>query len=585
MTTDTNKLINIDGKMFRRPEAWFGLFQRSTSFDGSPVDAPLHLGTCRGAATLAPDKNRLADVFPTFGGEKLPFTIEARPAELTLITERGNVRFSFADGAKLLAEGDPGMGLRFVKSMGQHESVHRRKNGAWEVFFRLTCTFIFKGLNGSAFEFTNPDTGKAPWDWAGLSSGNVLGETKPAPDGTFTLVMEESVFNGVVRDEYPTYADAKASMQSAWDAFIGAMPAFTAPYEDARIDAEHTLWSFMLAPQGRIPSPQIQFFAGIIASQWQMCQNAVALMEHSDLALGLLQGPLDFIGREGQLPDMYDEVTFESQCTKPPMHGWALKLIMAKKDIIKECGREKVEKLYTGLCKWADWWLTLRDEDGDGLPVVYHSDETGLDDCSLFTAYNTLVTPDIAAYLVLLLEANGDLAKSLGKPDGEYTAWYDKSKRTLDTLLNKLWDGKHFVGINPETGEKLVSQSILHYVPAVLGNRLPPEIIDKLADELSDQTTFNSPWGLASEAMTSPLYAPIKFGLGCILPPMMLYICTGLWETHRRAAAKEFMEKYCSALAKSNIPFFIDAKNGSGIYYGSSWACCAYVTLAKMLSE
>jgi hypothetical protein len=424
--------MNIDGKVFRRPEAWFGLFLRSKSFDGSPVAAPLYLGTCRGAATLAPEKNRLADVFPTYNGEKLPFVVEARPAELKLVTERGDVRFTFANKSYLLAEGDAGMGLAFEKSMAQHESVHKRwnkaKEEAWEVFFRMTCTIIFKGQNGSGFEFVNPETGGYPWNWAGLSSGKILGRTRPAPDGTFTLVLDESVFNGVVRDAYPTYAKAKASMQSAWDAFISKIRPLAAPYEAERIAAAHTIWSFLLAPQHpRIPSTQIHFFAGVIASQWQMCQNAVALSDIPELSASLLQGPLDQMGPNGQLPDMYDEVTFESQCTKPPMHGWALKQIMARRDLIADVGRDKIETLYAGLCKWADFWQTIRDDDGDGLPVVYHPDEVGIDDCSLFVNHNQLVTPDVCAYLVLLLEANGDLAKALGKPEPESAVWYQKS--------------------------------------------------------------------------------------------------------------------------------------------------------------
>jgi hypothetical protein len=64
----------------------------------------------------------------------------------------------------------------------------------------------------------------------------------------------------------------------------------------------------------------------------------------------------------------------------------------------------------------------------------------------------------------------------------------------------------------------------------------------------------------------------------------MLFICTGLWDTHRRDAAALFAANYCTELAKSGLPFFIDAKTGDGFYFGSSWTCCAYVILARMLS-
>jgi len=576
-----SKLINIDGKMFRRPEAWFGLFQRSTSFDGTPVDAPLYLGTCRGAASLAPDKNRLADIFTTYNGEKIPFEIECTPYELTLVTDKGNVRFSFANRTQLLANGDPGMGLYFEKEMAQHESVHTRKNGAWEVFFRLTCTFIFKGLDGSGFEFVNPDTGKAPWEWEKLSSGKVRGQTVEAANGGFTLVMEESIYNGVVRDSYPSYAEAKSAMESAWADFTAKYSAFVEPYESIRYQTLHTLWSFLLAPQGRIKSTQIMFFAGVIGSQWQMCQNAVAFSNHPELSLELLMSPIDFIGSEGQLPDMYDEVTFETQGVKPPMHGWALLEIMKRHDILAEYGKERLEKLYNGLSAWAKWWEVIRDEDGDGLPAVVHSDETGLDDCSLFKNDIKIASPDAASYLALLFEAVGKLAELLGR--SEASEWYAKSKHTIEQLLAILWDGEHFLGLATDTGEKIFSQSIIHYMPAVLGNRLPKDILAKLVDGLT--TKFLSPYGLASEETSSPYYAPLKFGLGSVLPPMMLYICTGLWDTDFKDSAKTYAENYCKALVDGGMPFFIDARNGFGMYYGSSWACCAFIILSTLLSE
>jgi hypothetical protein len=43
----------------------------------------------------------------------------------------------------------------------------------------------------------------------------------------------------------------------------------------------------------------IQMFAGIMASQWQLCQNAVALQENFDVALDLLLAPLDRASEEG----------------------------------------------------------------------------------------------------------------------------------------------------------------------------------------------------------------------------------------------------------------------------------------------
>ncbi|MDR0858549.1 MAG: hypothetical protein LBN97_05935, partial [Oscillospiraceae bacterium] len=564
------KPVSIDGSMFKRSGAWFGLFSRN--FPGAEL--PLFLGTCHGMSALAPDKNRLIDIFPTFSGAKVPYTIEAYPAELTLVTEYGNIRFTFADSSKLIAEGDAGMGLRFEKTMVQHESVHPRKDGAWEAFFRMTSAFIFKGLGGSGFDFND---GKTPWIWEKLTSGEIFGVTRPAPGGTFTLVMEEFTYGGIVRDNYPSYAEAKASMQRDWDGFIETIPDFAGALNDKREECVYRLWSFLTEPTGTAKYPMIQMFSGVMASQWQMCQNAVALMEHTNLALDLMLGPIDRQGPEGQLADIYDDISFESQMLKPPVHGWAVKEIMKRRDLLKECPREKLELLYSGMGKWADWFMNCRDEDGDGLPSVFHSDETGLDDSTLFVRHIQVTTPDLAAYLVILFEAVGDLAKLLGKAEAESSAWYKKSSDLLKRLIDELWDGEHFVGLVPGTREKLFSKSIEHYIPAILGNRLPAEITGKLAQDLAEK--FLTPWGLASEQPDSEYFTAEGFGKGCVIPPAMTFIVTGLWETDSRDIARSFAENYCNALSKSDFPFFINAEDGSGLYYGCSWSNCAYTIL------
>ena len=572
--THTNP-INVNG-MFKRAGSWFALFMREGGLEGEI----LYLGSMHTMASLTANKNRLIDITPTFEGRKVPYKVVSCPAELTLISKYGNIRFTFADTTKIIAEGDPGMGLRFERTMSGHDSAHPRKDGAWEAFFTKICAVIFKGLNGSSFDFND---GKTPWNWEALASGAIYGQTRPAPNGTFTLVIEESMFGGTVRDSYPTYAEAKASMQADWDNFVNKLPEFKGPYEEVRLQCEYVLWSFLVGPAGNSRYPMMSMFAGMVGSQWQMCQNAVALHDHIDLAIDLLLGPIDRAGPDGQLPDGYDDTMLESLMVKPPLHGWAVQEIMKHHDLLKEVSLDKLEMLYTGMGKWADWFLTLRDEDGDGLPVVYHSDETGLDACTMFVNHSVLVSPDVCAYLVLLLEAVGDLAKLLGKADADM--WYGKATSLLNNMMENLWDGEHFVGMVPDTREKLFSGSVVHYMPAVLGNRLPKDILDKLVDGLSDKEHFFTEWGIASEDLTSDYYSNAGFGRGCVIPPVMFFLCTGLWDTHRREDARAFADNYLRGLGNANFAFFLDAQRGNGMYGCSSWSCCTYMTLARLLSE
>ena len=123
-----------------------------------------------------------------------------------------------------------------------------------------------------------------------------------------------------------------------------------------------------------------------------MCQNAVALQENMELALGLLLNPLERRSAEGQLADSHDDFAVETQLIKPPIHGWALLQIMKRHDIAREWPMDKIRELYDGLGPWADWFMNYRDDDGDGLPTLDHGDETGLDDSTMFLHHLQLTT-------------------------------------------------------------------------------------------------------------------------------------------------------------------------------------------------
>ncbi|MBR4702714.1 MAG: hypothetical protein IKO91_02620 [Oscillospiraceae bacterium] len=574
---DVQSFYPVTGNFFKRRGAWFGLSVTASAYGM----AALHLATFHGGATRAKDGNKLIDLWPTYEGRRVPFVVQAEADELTLLTRYGNVRFTFAGPTLLMAEGDKGMGLHFEKDMEQHETVKPRKNGAWEAAFRWTCSMLFQGLEGSGITF------RPYWDWERLSSGNVKADTVPGPEGHFTLAMEEFTHAAFPRENYPTYSEARESMKADWEGFLAQMPAFPEPYEKGRIQAAYTLWSYLTAPTMGIDHTMIVMIGQEIASQWQMCQNAVALEPHLDISLDLLLSPLDRVSPYGQFSDLYNDATCVPQMIKPPVHGWALKQLMARRDLKKEVLADKLETLYKAVSDWGNWFLLCRDEDGDGLPAYEHGDETGFDDCTLFIDHMQMASPDLSAYLVLLYEALGDLALLLGKKD-EAGDWERKSKELLDRMIGEMWDGKHFVGIVPWTHEKVFSGSLIHYIPVVLGDRLPPEILDKLAADLTEEGVFLSPWGLSTERMDSDWFEATgrSISRGNIVPPSMLFICAGLLGSRRRDAGRLITERYLSALSTQGMPFLIHPMLGNVFgFAGGSWPACAYTILGRLLSE
>ena len=567
------------GSLFKRRGSWFGLSVRANAYGASAMT----LSTLHGGAARAREGNKLADLWPTYEGRRIPWVVQREADELILLTRYGSVRFTFASPTLLMAEGDPGMGLHLEKNCEQHETVKPRKGGAWEFAFRWTCSMVFQGLEGSGFTFDRY------WDAPKLSSGEVKGDTVPGPDGRFTLAMEEFTHAAYPRESWPAYAEAKADMRRDWEEFYAAMPRFAEPFEGGRERAGYTLWSLLTAPTAGLDHTMIVMLGNEIASQWQVCQNGVALEPHLETAVDLLLGPLDRVSPYGQFSDLYNDVTTVTQMIKPPVHGWSILELMHYRDLKKEVPREKLEELYAAVGRWGRWFPECRDEDGDGIPAYEHGDETGFDDCTLFIEHMQMASPDLPAYLVLLYEAEGKLARLLDRPE-EAAAWEKRSKDMLDRMLALMWDGEHFLGIVPGTGEKRLSRSLIHYIPAVLGDRLPPAVLDKLADDLLIEGKFLTPWGLSMEELDSDWFEPSgrSIGRGNIVPPGMLFICAGLLRSRRRDAGRLLAERYCTALMEQGMPFLIHplVKGAYGFGGGGgSWPACVYTILGRMLTE
>ena len=255
----------------------------------------------------------------------MPFaTQQTGPAELVLHTRHGDIRFTWATYTRLMAEGDPGMGLEWTRTAAPYEIVKPRTDGSWESVPRLGTPLCFKGLEGSGFTF------KDTWNWYTFSATAIDGYTTPGPDGTFTLAVEEFPYMVKVPKDYGTYAEGKADMLKSWEDFWAAYPKLAEPYAQKAEETAYDLWTMLVGPSALTPRWMMQMFPGVMVSQWQLVQNGVALQDIPDLSRSLLMAPLERQGEDGQLADGYDEAQLATGGIKPPIYGWALKNVMAR---------------------------------------------------------------------------------------------------------------------------------------------------------------------------------------------------------------------------------------------------------------
>ena len=566
-------LFSIAKNAYFRRGAYFGIMAQGEDFGY----ARLFLISRRGAVHSEYERGKLLEFFPTHEGEKVPFAVKATATEVVIETRYGSLRICFPEHGLLLVQGDPGLGLTFQRKFKAHEMMKPRGSKSFEAIFMYICTMVFTPVRGQGVL-------DAPWSLEDFSTPIAKLALMPKPGEGLCLAIEEFTHSGTVRRRYPAYADGLAAVEAEWQAFLATIPHFKPPYEARREEAAFMLWMHLVSPMGMIKRPFIFMFPAANASSWQMCENAMALGSIDPaLSIELLLNMFDHQSPAGQLPDAYNDSRGAMYLIKPPQQGWALKYLLARQpDLGAKVPAAKLKALYSGMVRWADWFFKWRDDDHDGIPQYEHPDECGMDDCSVFKKSFCMETPDLCAYIVLIYEALGDLARVLGMAEAVRADWYAKAKALTDRMVETFWNGERFTAMVSGTHELVLTDSLLYYIPIILGHRLPQAILDKLTADLSREGAFLTPYGVASESLHSDnLALGGRLSLGTVIPPCSMLICLGLEEAGEQRLAKEYATRYCQAMVAGGLSFLIDPNHGAAGTAGS-WGSCAFITLAQM---
>jgi hypothetical protein len=292
----------------------------------------------------------------------------------------------------------------------------------------------------------------------------------------------------------------------------------------------------------------------------------MALGANAREAWKLLLTMFDYQNEAGQIPDNVGEMGVSYMVSKPALQGFALDYLMNDCNLNGLTSADYAS-LYGKLSKFAKWWLVKRDRIGSGIPHYYHADESGWDDATIFKEGLPLQSGDLLAYLILLTEALGVLAVKAGAY-ADTGLWAAESKRLLDILITQFWNGRQFISRVAETGEIVESGSIAALQPIILGKRLPPEIIDIIAEQLADEKAFLTPGGIVSERLDSPDFT-VRGGFmrGNVVAPVQLLLSAGLKRAGKAELAREIASRWCGFACEKGLalmlpPFGFDLSTG-----------------------
>lgn len=352
-------------------------------------------------------------------------------------------------------------------------------------------------------------------------------------------------------------------------------------YIDAARRAAYVNWSAQVGPEGLLEGSVMLMSKNWMNSVWTWdCQfNAVELCEYDpDGSWDNFASPFRRQAECGVLLDMVSDHTWSDTYTKPPVHGWAL-AHLRRAGVLTPARRAWA---YDHLLRCVNSWYNYMDWDGDGVCQYNHGNDSGWDNCTYFLCGAPIEGPELSAYLTLCWDELAKLATEMGRY-AEARAHRERADRQIKDLLAHSWDGERFHVYQSGTHrEKTDCDSLLPFLPILLGDRLPRDVFDKLAAGLKQQGRFLTPFGLATERVGDEYYVSDGYWRGPIWAPPMMFIIDGLSRGGETEFAAELAERFCANCAHVGFAENFDATSGAALRDPAyTWTSSVFLILAK----
>ncbi|WP_157988102.1 amylo-alpha-1,6-glucosidase [Jiangella endophytica] len=307
---------------------------------------------------------------------------------------------------------------------------------------------------------------------------------------------------------------------------------------------------------------------------WDHCFNALALWRDPDAAAGQLLTLFDHQDVHGSIPDYVNDLGIEPNFVKPPVHGWAIGFLLDRNGLT----RDAVEQLYEPLAGWTRWWFEYRVYGDDGVPSYNHGNDSGWDNSTVFGGGVPVQSPDLPAFLAVQMTTLARMAELLGR-DNEAERWRRESGRTMRMMLERFWTGERFVARHTLTQDPIESDSLLTFMPLVLGDDLPRAVVDRCVERLLDGAylTVN---GLATEPTDSAHYIPDGYWRGPIWAPSTMLLVDGLHRAGHRDLADDIAGRFVRMCIRHGMAENFDAVTGNGLRdLSMTWTASVFLTL------
>lgn len=545
------------------------------AFARLPVSRAKELGKLPGlflrtlAGGVAMERREVFRLDALHEGKPVEVTESATPSVLSLDHPAGKIEAVFAGEREVLLRGKA-LGLQLAADGGWYATLRPAGSTRWELNLFAQRIQLMLGLRCGRIHIDAP--------WHKDACEHIRIDVLPDESGSWEISIEEFRAFWVPSQHPVSFAEAISSSSTDFASWLEQTLPTSPALAEARMLAAYVNWSSIVSPQGHL-----QREAMLMSKNWMMnvwswdhCFNAIALAKNTpSLAWDQWALLFDFQHSSGALPDCVNDAEIVWNFTKPPVHGWALREMMAQG---LKLSNAQLEKAITWLSQWTHWWLLYRDEDGDGLANYNHGNDSGWDNATVTDVGPPIEGADLAAFLILQMEVLADLCQAQDQPQAA-ESWRLKAADHFDKLVAHSWRDGRFVCPRSMTHEVASGDSLVPYMPLLLGARLSPSMRECLVRGVQ---RFVTPHGVATECPLSPFYESDGYWRGPVWAPSTHLIVSGLRACGENRLASQIARAFLDTCAKSGFAENFDALTGRGLRDRAyTWTASVFLVLAE----
>ena len=513
--------------------------------DHNDVDFPpgLYFAVCaQGGAS--PRRRGLMDIAPIYNGQPLSYTYTATPSHIRIDTEKGSIRLMIDTPMTMRIIGE-GVGVRLYVKLPFLSMMAGQLLPSGIVEYNVRGVypgggiFFFHKLKGEI-------TLDSKFDPLLNGPEYIHVEFLPDADGRFEIAAYSMSPDEWGYIDYKPFDDCALEVDGEFKDFLAKFPEVSTKWQNLKELSAYAIW---IHYQGKSTMPILptlkseMIYSGLMREgQARAYEQPLFAMAFADVkeALRLITNNFAHMSN-GMMPATMSD-TKPYYTAFPPVFGVAVLHLLSIGG--ESLPADELNGLYKPLVEHYEWWIRSHSLSKDR--ISYNTvGEYGWRGASYGVLPFPLEAPDLYTYMILYTRALSLLSSHIG--DGRSEEWSSVSARFLDTLLT-LWDGERFNCKGASSGLAYKSESLLTYLPILLGGSLPDDIRSALIDALSDEEAFLSARGFRSESKKSPYYDKMAEGRGAVDAALQILIISGLINANATQNAIEAAERLLTAM-------------------------------------